>query len=99
MFDAALRHIIDPPLNAVGTKIAATGVSANTITIAGFFLGLVAVPLIAIEEYGLALFFILLNRLFDGLDGAVARHSLLTDFGGYLDTETASLNCRNDVAF
>mgnify|MGYP003116841134 FL=1 len=85
MFDTALRHIIDPPLNAAGTKIAAIGISANAITIAGFFMGLVAVPLIAVEEYGLALVFILLNRLFDGLDGAVARHSLLTDFGGYLD--------------
>ncbi|MAZ04129.1 MAG: CDP-alcohol phosphatidyltransferase [Sneathiella sp.] len=85
MFDTALRHVIDPPLNAAGTKITAIGISANAITVAGFFLGLVAVPLIAVEEYGLALVFILLNRLFDGLDGAVARHSLLTDFGGYLD--------------
>jgi phosphatidylglycerophosphate synthase len=28
---------------------------------------------------------ILLNRLADGLDGAVARRTRLTDFGGYLD--------------
>jgi phosphatidylglycerophosphate synthase len=32
---------------------------------------------------GLAL--ILLNRLLDGLDGAVARATRLSDFGGYLD--------------
>ncbi|MDF2367566.1 CDP-alcohol phosphatidyltransferase family protein [Sneathiella sp.] len=85
MFDAALRNIIDPPLNAMGTRIAAIGVSANSVTILGFLLGISAVPLIAIEQYGAALVLILLNRLFDGLDGAVARHSLLTDFGGYLD--------------
>ncbi len=85
MFDAALRNIIDPPLNAMGTRIAAVGVSANAVTVFGFLLGLSAVPLIAIEQYGAALVLILLNRLFDGLDGAVARHSLLTDFGGYLD--------------
>lgn len=85
MFDAALRNIIDPPLNAMGTKIAAIGVSANAVTVAGFFLGILAVPLIATEHYGAALFLIVLNRLFDGLDGAVARHSLLTNFGGYLD--------------
>lgn len=85
MFDAALRNIIDPPLNAMGTRIAAIGVSANAVTVFGFLLGLLAVPLIAIEQYGAALILILMNRLFDGLDGAVARHSLLTDFGGYLD--------------
>lgn len=85
MFDAALRHIIDPPLNVVGTKIAACGISANSVTLAGFAIGLCAIPLIAVESYWLALLLILLNRLFDGLDGAVARHSLLTDFGGYLD--------------
>lgn len=85
MFDAALRNIIDPPLNAMGTRIAAFGVSANAVTILGFMLGLAAVPLIAVEAYGAALVFILLNRFCDGLDGAVARHSLLTDFGGYLD--------------
>lgn len=85
MFDAALRNIIDPPLNAMGTRLAAFGVSANAVTVVGFALGLAAVPLIAFESYGAALLLILLNRLFDGLDGAVARHSLLTDFGGYLD--------------
>lgn len=85
MFDAALRNIIDPPLNAMGTRIAAIGVSANAVTVFGFLLGASAVPLIAIEQYGGALILILMNRLFDGLDGAVARHSLLTDFGGYLD--------------
>ncbi len=85
MFDAALRNIIDPPLNAMGTKIAAIGVSANTVTVVGFLLGMLSVPFIATEHYGVALILIVLNRLFDGLDGAVARHSLLTNFGGYLD--------------
>ena len=85
MFDAALRNIIDPPLNAVGVRIAAIGISANTVTGFGFLLGISAVPLIVTEQYGAALVLILLNRLFDGLDGAVARHSLLTNFGGYLD--------------
>ncbi|PHQ66165.1 MAG: CDP-alcohol phosphatidyltransferase [Sneathiella sp.] len=85
MFDAALRHIIDPPLNFLGTKVASLGVSANMVTVVGFAIGIAAVPLIASEYYWAALVLILGNRLFDGLDGAVARHSLLTDFGGYLD--------------
>lgn len=85
MFDAALRRVIDPPLNYVGTKVASMGVSANLVTIVGFAIGISAVPFIASEAYGIALVLILINRVFDGLDGAVARHSLLTDFGGYLD--------------
>ncbi|USG62091.1 CDP-alcohol phosphatidyltransferase family protein [Sneathiella marina] len=85
MFDAALRQVIDPPLNYIGTKVAALGVSANMVTFVGFGLGVAAVPFIVAESYGIALLLILTNRVFDGLDGAVARHSLLTDFGGYLD--------------
>jgi phosphatidylglycerophosphate synthase len=85
MFDAALRRIVDPPLNFVGTKVAAVGISANMVTIVGFFLGIVAVPFVITENYAIALVLIIINRIFDGLDGAVARHSLLTDFGGYLD--------------
>jgi phosphatidylglycerophosphate synthase len=85
MFDAALRRIIDPPLNFLGTKVAALGVSANMVTLVGFGIGIAAVPFIVMESYSVALALIIINRIFDGLDGAVARHSLLTDFGGYLD--------------
>ncbi|MBL4740836.1 MAG: CDP-alcohol phosphatidyltransferase family protein [Sneathiella sp.] len=85
MFDAVLRNIIDPPLKILGGRIAARGINANTVTIVGFAIGMTAIPFIAAEEYLVALVFILINRVFDGLDGAVARHSLLSDFGGYLD--------------
>jgi phosphatidylglycerophosphate synthase len=85
MLDAAMRRIIDPPLDRIGRRVAAAGVSANAVTLAGFAVGLLAIPLLAAEWYGLALAAILINRLADGLDGAVARHTTLTDFGGYLD--------------
>ncbi|WP_025898078.1 CDP-alcohol phosphatidyltransferase family protein [Sneathiella glossodoripedis] len=85
MFDAVLRHIVDPPLNKMGSLVAKTGVSANMVTVVGFVIGMLAIPFIAAEYYAAALILILLNRLFDGLDGAVARQSLLSDFGGYLD--------------
>ncbi len=42
-------------------------------------------PLLAFGHYGAALLVILINRLLDGLDGAVARHGRPTAFGGYLD--------------
>src|SRR3546814_1217422 len=41
--------------------------------------------LLALGSYGGALALILLNRLADGLDGAVARHARVSDLGGYLD--------------
>ena len=85
MFDAVLRHVIDPPLNKLGAAATNLGISANAVTVAGFIIGMAAVPFIAAECYWTALVLILLNRLFDGLDGAVARQSLLSDFGGYLD--------------
>lgn len=85
MFDAALRHIIDPPLNLAGARIAAAGISANMVTVCGFLVGMAAIPFLANGAYITALVLILINRLLDGLDGAVARQSLLSDFGGYLD--------------
>jgi phosphatidylglycerophosphate synthase len=85
MLDAALRRLIDPPLDAAGRRLAAIGLGADAVTLGGFAVGLLAVPLIATEHYAAGLAAILANRLADGLDGAVARHRGPTDFGGYLD--------------
>jgi phosphatidylglycerophosphate synthase len=85
MLDAALRRLIDPPLDRIGRRLASAGVSANAVTLTGFGIGLLAIPMLAAGWYGAALAAILANRLADGLDGAVARHRGLTDFGGYLD--------------
>jgi phosphatidylglycerophosphate synthase len=85
MLDPALRRLIDPPLDIAGRRLAALGVGANTVTLGGFVLGLAALPLLAAGRYGEALAAILLNRLADGLDGAIARSRGSTDLGGYLD--------------
>ncbi len=85
MFDSALRRVIDPPLNAAGRRLAAAGVSANAVTVIGFGIGLGAIPALALQRYDIALVLILLNRLSDGLDGAVARTAGPSDLGGYLD--------------
>jgi phosphatidylglycerophosphate synthase len=55
------------------------------MTVAGFFLGLFAVLLIAAGYYLAGLVFLLLNRLADGLDGELARLDGPTDGGGFLD--------------
>lgn len=85
MFDSRLRPLIDPPLNAVGKRLAQTGISANAVTVSGFAFGMAAAVLIALGAPLAGLVFVLLNRLADGLDGAVARVNGKTDLGGYLD--------------
>ena len=85
MLDAAARRLIDPPLNRLGRGLAAQGVTADGVTLTGLALGLLAALLIALGEPTLALLPLLASRLADGLDGAVARATRRTDFGGYLD--------------
>lgn len=86
MFDARLRPLIDPPLNALGQALARLGVSANAVTLAGLVPALAATWAISQQHYLAGLALIVLNRLIDGLDGAVARARGPSDFGGYLDT-------------
>ncbi len=88
MFDAKLRPLINPPLNAMGVLLARIGFKANAVTFIGLIFGLIAAFFITQEDFIFALFFILLNRLCDGLDGAVARATEKTNFGGYLDIVT-----------
>ena len=85
MLDRYARQIIDPPLNRIGSGLAARGVTANGMTLVGLGLGLLAALLIALGAAGLALVPLLASRIADGLDGAVARATRKTDFGGYLD--------------
>ena len=85
MFDATLRRFIDPPLNRAGLFLHHAGISANSVTAAGFAIGMAAMPALAFGHLDIALACILLNRLADGLDGAIARQAGPTDLGGYLD--------------
>jgi phosphatidylglycerophosphate synthase len=85
VLDARLRRLIDPPLDRLGAPLAARGLSANAVTVAGFAIGLCAAAAIASRAYLLGLGLLLLNRLCDGLDGAIARRRGLTDLGGFLD--------------
>ncbi|MFM9852232.1 MAG: CDP-alcohol phosphatidyltransferase family protein [Sphingomonadaceae bacterium] len=85
MFDARLRPLIDPPLNAIGRAIARAGVSANQVTLAGAVIGVSSAVAIAERWFWLALALVIVSRVFDGLDGAVARATTKSDFGGYLD--------------
>ena len=85
MFDARIRPLIDPPLNAVGRRLAVMGISANAVTLVGFVSGMIGALLIAVGEPTIGLIVIIISRLADGLDGAVARATEKTDIGGFLD--------------
>lgn len=86
MLDARIRPLIDGPLNRAGAALADRGISANEVTGFALAMGLLAAGMIAAGgPGGLALVPLLIGRLADGLDGAVARASEKTDFGGLLD--------------
>ena len=75
------RRLLEPPARL----LARAGIGADAITLAGFAIGLAAVPLIAGGHFLAGLAAILANRLLDGLDGAVARIVGPTDRGAFLD--------------
>ena len=85
MLDPVMVRLIAPPINWAGQYLAKQGLSANSVSIGRFVLGVCALPALALNYYGVALVFILLKRLADGLDGAIARATHKTDFDAYLD--------------
>lgn len=86
MLDGLMRRALDPGLNLVGRALADRGFHANQISLLGLAFGLFAAGMIALGvSCWLALLPLLAGRVADGLDGAVARASAITDFGGYLD--------------
>ena len=85
MLDATMRKLIDPPLNWLGANLAQRGVSADSVTAVGLALGLLSAVFIASGMPLVALIPLLASRAADGLDGAVARATQKTDFGGYFD--------------
>lgn len=85
MLDRLARRLVDPLLEPVATMLASLQVPATAITVAGFALGMSGCVAIAHGSYHLGLILIAINRLADGLDGAVARRTQITDLGGFLD--------------
>lgn len=91
MFDRRLRRWIDPLLEQPATLLARRGVSANAVTLGGLAFGLTACLALSQQNYFAALALIGMNRLCDGLDGAVARRSATTAVGGFLDSVCDSI--------
>jgi phosphatidylglycerophosphate synthase len=88
MLDARVQPLIAPPLDRAGQILARAGVNANAVTLSGLAVDIAAIATIASAHYIAGLAFIALSRLLDGLDGAVARASVRSPLGGYLDIVT-----------
>jgi len=85
MLDRAATGFISPAIQRLARRLVRAGLSANQLTLAGFAIGLGAALLVATEHYPAAIAAILCSRLCDGLDGAMARETRVTDAGGFLD--------------
>ncbi|MBK7004632.1 MAG: CDP-alcohol phosphatidyltransferase family protein [Burkholderiales bacterium] len=85
MFDRILNRTLQCPLQRMASGLVALGLRADHVTWAGFVVGLTAVALIAQGHTQWAIVSIALNRLADGLDGAMARLTQPTDLGAFLD--------------
>ncbi len=85
MFDRSATRLIKPLVNCLARLAASLGLSANQLTVSGFAVGLFAAYFIADSAYLLGAAAILASRLFDAVDGAVARLTHATDAGGFLD--------------
>ncbi|EFV40709.1 CDP-alcohol phosphatidyltransferase family protein [Hafnia paralvei] len=85
MFDRYLHPRVKPLLNRIAATIDRPEVTPDRISLVGFLIGALALPFLAMQWYFAALLMIVINRLFDGLDGALARRRDLSDAGGFLD--------------
>lgn len=85
MLDRAATRLIRPGVERMARGLAGLGLSANQVTLGGFALGMAAAGLIVLQAFEWAIVLMLLSRLCDGLDGAIARLRQPTDAGGFLD--------------
>ena len=85
MLDRVIQTAIKPLLTRAARGLVHAGIGADTLTLTGFVVGMGAAVAIAFEFYVAGLVMLLISRLMDGLDGAVARATTPTDRGGFLD--------------
>jgi phosphatidylglycerophosphate synthase len=85
MFDRLVLKATKPAVDYLAQRINLAGYNADQVTLAAFGFGMFSALLISLGHSYLALTPLLLGRLLDGLDGAVARLTKPTDRGAYLD--------------
>jgi len=85
MIDRYALRLLSPLTEKTARRLHGWSITADQMTFLGFGLGLVAAGLIAFDEPALAVIPLLLSRVCDGLDGALARLHDATDRGAFLD--------------
>jgi phosphatidylglycerophosphate synthase len=85
MLDRAGLALLEPALNRGAMALQRMGLHADTVTLIGFAIGLGGAALITVGQPLAGLALLLLSRLADGLDGALARLTRPTDRGAFLD--------------
>jgi len=85
MIDRQTTALIRPALESLARQLVRRGVGADALTFTGLAVGWAAAAAIVLHAFWLGAALILVSRLLDGLDGAVARATTPTDRGGFLD--------------
>lgn len=92
MLDSYARTLIAPVMDRLAESAVRRGFTANQMTLFGVLAGVFSFLMLPFGFYGTAVLGLVLNRVFDGLDGAVARlrenkglDNGVTDIGGYFD--------------
>ena len=85
VLDRVALNLLRPGITRLAQTLARARVQADHVTIVGFLIGMGGAMAIALHAFGLGLVLLLVSRLFDGLDGALARLTTATDRGAFLD--------------
>lgn len=85
MLDRLAIEVMRPGLTRCAAGLARLGLHADHVTWIGFAVGAGAAVAIATHQYLPGLALLLLSRLCDGLDGALARLATPTERGAFLD--------------
>jgi phosphatidylglycerophosphate synthase len=85
MLDRYIVPLIKPAVDGIARQLVRAGFKADHVTLIAFGIGMGAALCIAMGTYLAGAALILLSRLCDALDGAVARQTAATDAGGFLD--------------
>jgi len=85
MLDHAAKPVLATVMDPAGRWCQARGLKGEWLSFFSFFFGLAAALAVGLGFFDLALGLILLNRVSDGLQGALARAGTESAFGRYLD--------------
>ncbi|MDA1134615.1 MAG: CDP-alcohol phosphatidyltransferase family protein [Proteobacteria bacterium] len=85
MLDKKINNYLEKYLIYIASILYKYNCSANFVTLIGAVVGFFCFFCIVESEFFLAFLFLLLNRFFDGIDGALARIDGASDLGAFYD--------------